>query len=496
MPKIIASVFAESGDQVLHAAGQAAMAGADWLELRLDRWPVDQSLEDVIGAVRLPVLVTCHTPENGGHFRGTLNERRELLTRALLAGASGLDLDIAETWAPPAGRTGLELLVRSFHSFTGVPRELDEIHARLIANAGGVARSAVAKIVVTAHDLADAAPVMRLLEAVDQSRTPTVAFAMGRTAWPTRLLALCHGAPLLYGALEEGAETAPGQVPVALLRGLYRAQELSTETAVYGLLGNPALHSLGPWLHNRAFRRLEVDGVYLPLETSRPDEVVAMLPPGRVQGLSVTAPHKASMADFCGSWSAPAESTGVVNTLVPRGGEFVGHNTDVEGTRAALAERVGEGRGRSAVVLGAGGAARAGACALLELGFEVTMLGRTLDGVRAFAERHGIRLGSLSRDLPEGLTPAVVVNATPLGSEGRPADERPLPDWRPAPETVVMDMVYRPSDTRFLRDAGAAGATVVPGIEMFLAQAAEQVRLFTGQSLPVRELRAFLAGVS
>ncbi len=301
MAQIIASVFAESREQVARSAAKAAMAGADWLELRLDRWPRSHELTAAIAAVRLPVLVACRTPEDGGQFRGSLTERRELLTHALDAGAQGIDLEVWETWAPPVGRTRLKLRMRSFHSFTGVPKELPEIRDRLHAQPGSVA-----KIAVTAHDLADAGPVLDLLQTTNQHEQPTVAFAMGRTAWPTRVLAAVLGAPFVYGSVDDGEETAPGQATVSMLAGLYRAREVDGNTSILGLLGNPALPSLGPWLHNRAFRRLGVDSLYLPFETSRPDAVLAMLPKRLLRGLSVTAPHKGAMAAACHRSSAEA----------------------------------------------------------------------------------------------------------------------------------------------------------------------------------------------
>ena len=85
MAEIVASILAENREQVLHAAARAAMDGADWVELRLDRWPLDADLEPVIGAIRLPVLVACRTQEDGGAWRGTLGERRELFGAALSA---------------------------------------------------------------------------------------------------------------------------------------------------------------------------------------------------------------------------------------------------------------------------------------------------------------------------------------------------------------------------------------------------------------------------
>jgi 3-dehydroquinate dehydratase/shikimate dehydrogenase len=490
MAQVVASVQAESRDQVARAAAKAAMAGADWLELRLDRWPADADLGAAIGGCRLPVLVACRTPEDGGSYRGTLADRRGLFQQALNAGAQGLDLELWETWVPPA-RHRLKLAVRSFHSFTGVPKELPEIRDRLHARPG-----TTAKLVVTSHDLADAAPVLDLLAHCDQKTQPTVAFAMGRTAWPTRVLAAAMGAPLVYGAIEPGAETAPGQIQAHLLAGLFRARDLSAGSSLLGLLGNPALSSLGPWLHNRACRRLGVDAVYLPFETSRPEAVLAMLPRRQLRGLSVTAPWKATMAASCQRLDADAAATGVVNTIVvAANGDLVGHNTDVAGVEHALRRAgVGAGAGRAAVVFGTGGAARAGAWALRRMGFVVTMLGRSLEPAREFARQHGIPLGSLATRVVEAIAPAVVVHATPVGSSDRDPDERLVPDWVPSPGTVVLDMVYQPQQTRLLREAAAAGALPVPGVEMFLAQAAAQVQLFTGGRLDVETLRGFLAG--
>jgi shikimate dehydrogenase len=221
-----------------------------------------------------------------------------------------------------------------------------------------------------------------------------------------------------------------------------------------------------------------------------------MLPKRQLRGLSVTAPWKAAMADQCHRLAEDAASTGVVNTLVAEAhGLLVGHNTDVAGVRIAL-QRAGVDAGddRPAVVFGTGGAARAAAWALLQMGFAVTMLGRSLEPAREFGKRHGIQVGSLATSVVDELQPAVVVNATPVGGADRDPDERLLTDWRPRPSTIVLDMVYQPHTTRLLRDAAEAGAVAVPGIEMFLAQAQAQVKLFTGKLIEVETLRTFLAG--
>ena len=493
MAQIIASILARGREQVLQQAAQAAMSGADWVELRLDCWPDSADLQATIGAIRLPVLVAIRTEKEGGMYSGSLSERRALFGRALAAGAAGIDLEDWETWTPSVGRDRLQLMVRSFHHMTGVPDDLDALQDRLFQSQGSVA-----KIVGRVDDLADAAPLLDLLGSTEQRQRPTVAFAMGRTAWPTRILAAAYGAPFVYASVAHGQETAIGQIPVDACAGLYRVHQLSGATSIFGLLGNPAFASQGPWLHNRAFRRLELDGVYLPFETSRPEAVLAMLSPNRCGGMSVTAPHKATMAAQCHRLSAEATATGVVNTLTFEAhGMVIGHNTDVAGVLGAL-RRAGtsqvEPNSRNAAVLGTGGAARGAAYALLRLGYAVIMMGRSLEPAREFANNHDVHLARLSAEVLVDLDPAVVVQATPVGSVAGDPAERLLADWRPKEGTAVLDMVYQPRYTKFLRDAAAAGAIAIPGSEMFLPQAAAQVELFTGKCLLEAELATFLAG--
>ena len=113
MVEVIVSLFARDPEQVVRDGRRAAMAGADWIELRLDAWPLDQRLGPVLDALQVPVLVTCRMPRDAGGFRGTLDERRALLERALDAGAQGIDLEDWETWSPRGD--SVRLLIRSHH---------------------------------------------------------------------------------------------------------------------------------------------------------------------------------------------------------------------------------------------------------------------------------------------------------------------------------------------------------------------------------------------
>lgn len=492
MAEIIASILAEGPDQTADACRRAAMAGVDWIELRLDRWPLNEDLAPVLDPLRLPVLVSCRTPRDGGFFKGELRERVALFERALEAGAQGLDLEEWEQWSPR--KEDLRLLIRSYHNFTEVPKNVTEIRDRLLQRGAHLA-----KVVGMAHELAQAAPILELLASTDQESQPTMAFAMGPCAAPTRILSCILGAPMIYASLGSELETAPGQLPVSEVSGLYSAQRIGPQTAIYGLLGNPARHSLGPWLHNRALRAAEVDAVYLAFESSVPMDVIAMLPRRRLRGLSVTAPFKQILVKICHRLSSDAAAAGAVNTLTFEAhGQIVGHNTDVIGVREALirAGMPATNSGEQAVVLGSGGAARAAAVALAGMGLKVTMMARTLETVRRFCREQGFRLASLRSELLDEIAPVALVHATPVGSlASGDASIRLLPEWRPRPGCHVLDMVYRPEQTALLRAAQAHGAVAVPGIEMFLTQAAEQLALFCGQRPEEAELRRFLAGV-
>ena len=487
MAEVIASILADNPAELLRRARWAAMAGADWLEFRLDLLPSGTDPRAILAEVHLPVLVACRTKRDGGKYEGSPSERRTLLQQWVDAGVKGLDLEDWETWTPE-NRGTLELMMRSHHNFQGIDDNLPAIRDRLLAMGANIA-----KIAVTAPDFADTGPVLDLLGSTDQATAPTVAFAMGESAWPTRVLACVHGAPFVYASSGEGQATAPGQVPVALLTGIYDVRRFTGSTLIYGVLGNPAQHSWGPWLFNRAFRILSHDGVYLPFTTSHPVESVNILSRRRLRGLSVTAPHKSALQCLCHEADPVVEQTGVLNTLTFEAhGRVVGHNTDVAGVREALNRaglEVGDG---NAVVLGGGGAARAAAVALSQLGLATTIMPRTLTSIREFARANDFQLARMDAEILEDLRPRAVVNATPVGGPEDPGS-RLLPEWDIPSGTFVLDMMYQGNGlTPLLEDTAAGGGIPVEGLEMFLTQAREQLLLFTGRRLSTQVLGAMV----
>jgi shikimate dehydrogenase len=258
------------------------------------------------------------------------------------------------------------------------------------------------------------------------------------------------------------------------------------------VLLHPAGHTRSPALHNAAFAALGLDAVYLAFDVA-PGALPAALAGARALGLrqlSLSIPHKVAALALADELDPTARRIGALNTLVLREGRWWGTNTDWIGAVRALEEATAL-SGRRAVVLGAGGTARAVVFGLLERGARVRVLNRSPERARALAAELGAEGAGAPGELAS-LEWEILVNATPIGL-GR--DESPVAAAWLRAGAVVMDAVYEPEETRLLRDARARGARPVSGRGMLVHQAAEQIRLWSGKEPPLDVLfRAFDAG--
>jgi shikimate dehydrogenase len=257
---------------------------------------------------------------------------------------------------------------------------------------------------------------------------------------------------------------------------------------LYGIIGYPLGHTLSPLVHNWGFRRFGIEARYEAWPTP-PEELAAFMDRFRqtpILGLSVTIPHKTAVMDYVDAVTELGRAVGAVNTLYWRDGAIVADNTDVEGfSRPLLVRGMAP---ESALVLGCGGAARAVVTGLRRLGVpRVVVTGRTAEKAAALAREFGLEQAAW--DDRARVEATLVVNTTPIGMSGRYEGLSPFPREALAPSRIVYDLVYNPYATRLIEDATAAGACVVTGVEMFLYQAVEQFRLWTGRELPFDELR-------
>lgn len=277
----------------------------------------------------------------------------------------------------------------------------------------------------------------------------------------------------------------------------------------YAVIGWPLGHSMSPAIHNASFEALglscRMEAVAVP--PAGLDAFMRSLPSSGLCGVAVTIPHKAAVLTYCASVEPGAGKIGAANTLaVGEGGNLGAHNTDAAAAARALREAGVEVAGRRAVVLGAGGAARAICYRLLRDGAaHVAIANRTLSRAEALGRDLGRVCGAAGRvaavpgsgaALEEALASAgILVNATSVGMSPR-AGESPVPRALLRAGLAVMDIVYNPIETRLLADARRAGAAAIPGTEMFLYQAAEQERIWLGVEAPVEVMRkALLSGL-
>jgi shikimate dehydrogenase len=250
-------------------------------------------------------------------------------------------------------------------------------------------------------------------------------------------------------------------------------------TALAGVLGFPVAHSRSPEMMNAAFAELGLDWRYvkLPVPPERFAETARALPGSGFRGANVTVPHKVAAHGLADELAPAAAAIGAANTLTFEDGRVVADNTDAGGLLDALGE---EPRGRSTLVLGAGGAGRAAAWALREAGAEVAVWNRTAERARALAGELGVE----AADHPARPVD-MLVNATSLGLHG---EDLPA-ELGLEPAAVVVDLVYGDAPTALCRRAEAAGARVVDGLEVLVRQGARSLELWTGRAAPLDAMR-------
>jgi len=279
-------------------------------------------------------------------------------------------------------------------------------------------------------------------------------------------------------------------------------------TRLCGLLGHPVGHSLSPVMQNAAFRAAGLNMVYLAFDVAPPDlpAAVAAVRALGLAGVNVTVPHKEACLPLLDEVDPDAAAVGAVNVIVPRDGRLVGYNTDGDGFIRALREAGTEPRGRTALIIGAGGAARAVAVALARVGAaRITVTNRTHErAVRLAADLTalGVQAQALPWDALTGRTPEaeaavtaseLIIQTTTLGMHPRTDTAPPLPAAWFGPHHTACDLVYNPRETECLAAARARGARVVDGLGMLLHQGAASFELWTGRAAPLEAMRRALA---
>ncbi|MFN2310862.1 MAG: type I 3-dehydroquinate dehydratase [Spirochaetia bacterium] len=504
----------------------------DILEVRLDFLRQDER-DKLLRSTALPawlretpLILTLRRQSDGGAWNGDdtsrLNYLSSLVVSSLVENHSAhpvgagrsLFLDLEDdVVALDAGRKAANVaalhgvqIIRSRHDFQGTPEDPAAVLGEL-ATCGGPGE--IPKLAVQVRGTGDLVRLVRAAATVRRSAFSGASGAahggagdndmrfilvgMGSFGFPSRVLAPRIGSFLSYGSDpgEGRGHAAPGQIDPRSMDEVYRLRSQGPNSEVFGIIGNPVLHSRSPAFHNAAFSRHGRDAVYVPFPTDDLTAFRELMSLLDIRGLSVTIPHKEKVVSWfedrgaAGVVSSPElAAVGACNTVTrSSSGDIVGANTDVAGFLLPLLYRVPSLRDRGVTVLGAGGASRAVVYGLLSSGARVLVLNRNQDRANSLAAEYG----DLGRITAGGLGPNshasleahndIIVQTTSVGMHPD-VDADPLSFYEFSGTEVFYEIIYAPPKTKLLVRAEAAGCVVIGGEEMFLAQAELQAGLF------------------
>lgn len=484
-------------EELRQQAAAAWRGGADCVELRIDEFHGDP------GAIAAYLeshdqrtwILTCRSVAEGGSCADDPPERAKRLKQARGRSGAVIDFEYADFRTSSdlresiLGRTGVSnqdarVGILSHHAFDGGPPDVPAL-------GGAMTRlfpPMIPKIAYSSQDITD---TFAALDAMHAAKTPLIAVAMDEAGAWTRVLAGKFGAFGTYATLDPDGPTAPGQISLARMMAIYRWNRINAETAVFGVLGDPVAHSMGPQLFNDWFELHGVNAVYLTLTVSQATGCLKRFLDGcrrrpwlDIGGFSVTIPHKEAVLAYAASGAdGVARSIGAANTLVVKDETWTAHNTDSYAAIDALCGSLACDRrdlaGLSAAVLGCGGAARAVLAGLQACGCRTTVYGRAPEKTHQVAKAFDAAPKPWTERAQT--TCDLLVNATPIGMSPR-QDASPMPLAGLKRQRLVFDLIYNPLETKLLLDARSRGVATLGGLEMFVRQAAAQFELWTGQT--------------
>ena len=335
------------------------------------------------------------------------------------------------------------------------------------------------------------ADVLRLLRAGKEcAGQEKIIIGMGHYGIYSRILAEQFGSYLSYASVlaePDAAAGAPGQIDIQELAELYRFRDITPAAKIYGVLGNPLLATGSPQFFNTVFGLEEIDAVYVPFPADSIADFMELAAELGVSGLSVTVPYKEAVLSFLGERSATVQAIGACNTIrrCPQG--WYGTNTATMGFSDSLLEFTGRSnlKRQRVTIIGSGGAAKAVAAEVFRLGGKALILNRTIYKARELALPYRFTWGGLDNRGIEMMDKYsdIIIQTTSAEMQGGPSSD-PLEMFNFSGTEEVMDLVYKPEMTPFLKRAATAGCRVLNGYDMLIRQARYQYTQFLGKEFP------------
>ena len=462
-----------------------AECGAKLVELRLDYLTTRINISRLLRDRPADIIITCRREQDGGKFTGTEEQRLMLLRSAIAEGVEYVDLE--EDIADSIPRYGKTKRIISYHNFRNTPEDLRGLHTRLASHDADIVK--IATMANNPHDN------LRMLEMMQQSEMPTVGMCMGDMGTPSRILAGKFGAPFTYATFHHERALAPGQLSFQQMNDIYYYDQIDQDTELYGIIADPVGHSLSPLVHSASFRKAGINAVYVPFRVPAAtlERFVEDVPRLGVKGLSVTLPHKETIANFLDKVDPAVKGISAVNTVLFTRDGVVGYNTDYKAAMDCLENALGKIgvkpsplKNLKVHVLGAGGVARAVMYGLQKREAVTTISCRTHEKAVTLAKEFGAE--AVEWNKRHKIDAGILVNCTPVGMHPN-VDDSPYNKAHLKPSMLVFDTVYNPETTLLIKEAKRQGCQIATGVEMFVRQAALQFFLFTGKEAPANLMR-------
>jgi 3-dehydroquinate dehydratase/shikimate dehydrogenase len=468
----------------------------DLAELRVDCLDPDERflIRRFPEMVRVPVILTIRRERDGGLFVGGEGSRITLLSKGLAFAEADrrhnfayvdLEEDLDVPSLEEAARTFGTRIIRSFHDFSGVGKNLSG-RIRDLRRAG----DEIVKAAVMPQSMADVVKVYETArETWDMEK---IILCMGDYGLNTRILANLLGSYLTYAAVQgedDFPPGAPGQICPQDLVDFYRFRSITAKTRIFGIVGFPLKATSSPAFFNTIFSRQNMDAVYIPFPSDSLESFMKLADLIGLEGVSVTIPYKEEILPYLKARSEKVDFVKACNTLLRRREGWVGANTDARGFSDALLNFINRKnlRGKRLTVIGAGGAARAVAAEVYRLKGKALILNRTAFRARDLAARYRFAWGALDEwgiNQMSGYSD-IIIQTTSAGMEGN-VDADPLDLYTFSGKEAVMDLIYKPETTRLLKRAALAGCPVRNGYDMLIRQAQYQYTQFFGEDFPVQ----------
>jgi len=506
---ICISITAGKKKEALHAIERSCQL-ADFIELRMDLIE-DGSLAELISTARensslIKIIVTCRKKEEAAPAgrtadiksagKKTIDRKIVLLKEAVELGADFVDIELAEGSAVIkelqsfcVEHRGKTKIIISYHNLKETPAltKLKEIFHQCAK-----AKPAIVKIVTFAKTVEDNLVIFSLIFYARKHSPEIISLCMGDKGRISRAIAPLLGNYLSFATLGREGQSAPGQFTVYEMKQineLFKGEWTSPSVPVlsarshpphnYILLGNPVRQSLSPLMHNAALKEMGIEGNYSAFCVNNLGGALQGMRGMNIQGASITIPFKVEVMEYLDDIDGDALKIGAVNTIINESGRLTGYNTDWLGLILTLQEAMPV-KGKTFVIIGAGGTARAVAYGIMKEGGFPIIANRTWEKGKILSGKLNCPFypfAEIGRVKAECL-----INTTPVGMY--PKDRSPVKAKMLSGYKYVMDVIYNPLKTKLLKDAEKQGCHIFSGLDMFVNQGAEQIRLWTGKEPP------------